>query len=73
MLVGALAALWIAVIPIDFATAIVIRFAGRHNPATAIPGVAIMLPALALGATWFKKLFYNGMLWGYKPDDDRTR
>jgi hypothetical protein len=68
MVVGALAALWIAVIPIDLATALFIRFVGRHSPATAIPGIALTLPALALGATWFKKLFYKGMLWGYKPD-----
>lgn len=70
MLIGAFAALWIAIIPIDLATAIVIRFAGRHNPATAIPAVGLSLPAMALGATWFKKLFYGGMLWGYKPDKE---
>jgi hypothetical protein len=68
MVVGALAVLWIGMIPIVLIGALVGRFTGSHSP---IVTMFILPPTLiipACGATWFKHLFYKGMLWGYRPD-----
>jgi hypothetical protein len=70
MLVGAFAALWIGAIPMLLAVAIMSRFVGRHSPLLGIITVPSTLMLLAYGATWFKHLFYKGMLWGYRPDKD---
>jgi hypothetical protein len=70
MLVGALAALWIGIIPMGFGDALVYRFVGHNRIFQAIPEVALGLIIPAYGATWFRHLFYKGMLWGYRPDKD---
>jgi hypothetical protein len=74
MVIGALAALWIAMLPTLFVFASLIRLVGRHNPMTAMTTTAavlvVTLVSMAYGATWFKHLFYKGMLWGYRPDKE---
>jgi hypothetical protein len=74
MVIGALVALWIAMLPTQLVIAVLIRLVGIHNPITPMITTAavlvITLVSMAYGATWFKHLFYKGMLWGYRADKE---
>ena len=70
MTIGAFAALWLAVIPMEVCRGVLVRILGKSNPMTLAPVMVLTLVALAGGAQWFRKLFYSGMLWGYRSDKD---
>jgi hypothetical protein len=69
MLVGAFAGLWLGTIPMMILRAVLLHFLPRTNPI--VEGIGILLFIfVAMGASWFKRLFYGGMLWGYRPDSN---
>lgn len=68
MVIGALGFFGIACLPIDVIAAIIAHFVGIHSSLVAMAVLPLTLISMAYGATWFKHLFYRGLLWGYKPD-----
>jgi len=69
MLIGALAGFWVGAIPAMIVFKVLLHFVGSHSPLVGLVGI-IEIMSVALTASWFKRLFYKGMLWGYKPDKD---
>jgi hypothetical protein len=67
MLIGAFAGFWIGLIPVVIVFDLALRFLKPHDPFIGLVGILQIL-FIALGASWFKRLFYKGMLWGYQPD-----
>ena len=66
MLIGALAGLWVGLIPTVLVRSLALHFLPHNNPI--VEGIGILeIVFVALGASWFKRLFYSGMLWGYRP------
>ena len=70
MTIGAFTALWLGAFPLSIVQGVLLHFVGRHSPVLVIPALMYTLPAMAYGATWFQKLFYQGILWGYRPEKD---
>jgi multisubunit Na+/H+ antiporter MnhE subunit len=69
MLVGALAGFWIGAIPTVIIFKVLRHFVGSHSQVLGLIGI-IEIISVALVASWFKRLFYKGMLWGHMPDKD---
>jgi hypothetical protein len=65
MIIGAIGGLWLGALPVGIAFQVLHHYSQSPNPFFALIALIIVVTA-ALGATWFKHLFYKGMLWGYK-------